>query len=360
MNKNKCRLFRIAVFTMIILMLSSSFITAYSISEETFEEASVSCYTNNETTVYLGGHPFGVRFYTEGITVVGFSDVETESEDKSPAFNAGLREYDVIISVNSKAISSAKDFTDITESSEGNPIAVDYKRMGKIYSTSFSPVLCTSDGKYKTGMWIKDSTAGIGTLTYIMPETNAFAGLGHSICDSNTGDILKMTKGIVLNVTIDGVEKSSPGKPGELKGVFSGEKTGSLTLNCEEGIFGILNQLPDSFSDDTVISIAKSQDITEGEATIRCTIDSDGPKDYAVNLTSIDFDEATNKNYVIEIVDERLIEKTGGIVQGMSGSPIIQNEKLIGAVTHVFISDPLKGYGISIDNMLNSMPEILK
>ncbi len=350
MNNRKILLFRTAVIINIFILIFSM----------TTAVSGVSSSAAAESSVYLGGAPFGVKFYSEGVTVVGFSDVETESEDKSPAFNAGLREYDVILAVNSITISTAKDFTDITENCEGRAIAVDYKRMGQIYSTSFSPVLCTSDGKYKTGMWIKDSTAGIGTLTYVTADTNAFAGLGHSICDSRTGDILKLTKGIVLNVNIDGVIKSTAGSPGELKGTFSGEKSGTLTLNCNEGVFGILNSLPLDASDETLIEIASEDEVHEGEANIRCTIDSEGPKFYKVSLTSMDFTETTNKNFVIEITDERLIEKAGGIVQGMSGSPIIQNGKLIGAVTHVFVTDPLKGYGISIKNMISSMPDILK
>ncbi len=313
-----------------------------------------------DDAVYLGGLPFGVRFYSEGITVVGFSDVDTDSENKSPAYNAGLREYDIILTVNSTPVSSAKDFITITENSNGNEIAIDFKRMGKIQSVSFAPVLCKTDGKYKTGMWIKDSTAGIGTVTYIVPETKAFAGLGHSICDARTGEVLKLTNGIVMDVEITGIDKGTAGTPGELKGTFSGEKAGSLTSNCNEGIYGVFNKLPDSISDGDIIFLATEDEISEGDAYIRCTLDESGPREYTVNLTHIDFNESTNKNYVIQITDPALIEKTGGIVQGMSGSPIIQNGKLIGAVTHVFISDPSKGYGISINNMVEHMPEILK
>lgn len=352
-------LLRMITTVTVFIIACSSFATVYGIDYETVSITNAERISNTATDVYIGGQPFGIKFYSEGITVVGFSDVETEDENKSPAYNAGLREYDVIISVNSTVINSAKDFTDITENSNGTAIAVDYKRMGKIYSTTFSPVLCTSDGKYKTGMWIKDSTAGIGTITYIVPETLSFAGLGHSICDSQTGEILKLNKGIVLGVNIDGIEKSVPGDPGELKGTFYGEKAGSLTSNCNEGIFGLLNTVPNGV-DEERIKIANRNEISEGAASIRCTVDEEGPKDFSVNLLTLDFDESTNKNYVIEITDQLLIEKTGGIVQGMSGSPIIQNGKLIGAVTHVFISDPLKGYGINIENMINSMPEILK
>lgn len=310
--------------------------------------------------VYLGGIPFGVKFFTDGITVVGFSDVDTDSENKSPAYNAGIRENDVIISVNNAAVSSVDDFISAAEKSQGNSIEVGYKRLGKVYSASFSPVLSKSDNKYKTGMWIKDSTAGIGTITYVIPETRAFAGLGHSICDSSTGEILKLTKGVVMDVEVSGIEKSTPGTPGELKGSFSSDKIGTLSENTSEGIYGVFSEIPESLSEDDIIEVADRGDVKEGAALIRCTVEDGKTDEYEVNLSQINFDEDSNKNYVIEVTDQRLIEKTGGIVQGMSGSPIIQNGKLVGAVTHVFISDPKKGYGISIENMLESMPDILK
>ena len=310
--------------------------------------------------VYLGGMPFGVKFYTEGITVVGFSDVDTDGGNKSPAYNAGMRENDIIISVNNAAVSSVEDFILAAEKSEGAPIDVGYRRLGKIYSVTFSPVLSKSENKYKTGMWIKDSTAGIGTVTYIVPETKAFAGLGHSICDASTGEILKLTRGVVMDVEISGIEKSVPGTPGELKGSFSSEKTGTLSENTSEGIYGVFAEIPRGLDEGDIIEIADRCEVKEGAALIRCTLEDGVTGEYEVNLSEINFDESSNKNYVIEVTDPRLIEKTGGIVQGMSGSPIIQNGKLVGAVTHVFISDPKKGYGISIENMLESMPEILK
>lgn len=309
---------------------------------------------NTKKTVLVGGNPFGIKFYSEGITVVGFSDVDTDSSTKSPAYDAGLRENDVILNVNSKAIGGIEDFLEITTSSKGEPICVDYKRLGKVYSTSFSPVLSNSENKYKTGMWVKDSTAGIGTVTYIIPETRVFAGLGHSINDSSTGELLKLTKGIVTNVEITGVEKGKDGRPGELKGDFSSGKIGSLVSNTSVGIFGVYSSIPDCVNEDCLTVVADKTEISEGSAKIRCTVCDGGAKEYDVNLVSIDFNEESNKNFVIEVTDPTLISLTGGIVQGMSGSPIIQNGKLIGAVTHVFISDPTKGYGIFIENMLNA------
>lgn len=305
--------------------------------------------------VYLGGIPFGIKLYTEGITVVGFSDVDTDAKIKSPAYEAGIRENDIIINVNSKAILAVDDFLNITESSKGEPICVDYKRSGKVYSATFSPVLSKSENRYKTGMWVKDSTAGIGTVAYINPKDGSFAGLGHSICDTKTGEILKMTKGVVTDVEITGVEKGEKGSPGELKGNFLQGKRGSLVSNTPVGVFGVYGKIPELITDSDLMEIATASDIVIGSAKIRCTIGAEGPKEYEINLCSLNLNDETNKNFIIEITDKNLIDTTGGIVQGMSGSPIIQNGKLIGAVTHVFISDPTKGYGISIENMVKGM-----
>lgn len=368
-NVNKKCFKRITASLLLILTLFQASLTSIGAAESvsdiseqkafTYKDEAVTAATQ-PSDVYIGGIPFGIKFYSEGITVVGFSEVDTDSKTKSPAYDAGLRENDVIINVNSKLITGVEDFLCITESSKGEPISVDYKRMGKVYSTSFSPVLSKSENKYKTGMWVKDSTAGIGTVTYIMPETKAFAGLGHSICDSKTGEILKMTKGIVTDVEISGVEKGVEGTPGELKGTFSSKKTGTLVSNTPVGIFGIYNSIPSNITENNLIKVADESEIVPGEAKILCTLGKEGSGEYDVNVTSVDFNEASNKNYVIEVTDPDLINLTGGIVQGMSGSPIIQNGKLIGAVTHVFISDPRKGYGISIGNMIRNMPDMLR
>ena len=337
-------IFKITSFVMLALMFSSAAkVGAAGAQSFTAAKSENGAQSPSADKVLLGGMPFGVKFYTEGITAVGFSDVDTDSDNKSPAYNAGIRENDIIISVNNQTVSSVEDFIRAAENSSGAPIKVEYRRLGKIYTVSFSPVLSKSEGKYKTGMWIKDSTAGIGTVTFIVPETKAFAGLGHSICDAATGEILKLTRGVVMDVDICGVEKSAAGAPGELKGSFSNEKIGELSKNTSEGIYGIFSKMPkargengsDYFGDtNNLIEIGGKGDAKEGAAHIICTVEDGASEEYEVNISQVNFDSETNKNYVIEVTDPRLIEKTGGIVQGMSGSPIIQNGKLIGAVTH--------------------------
>ena len=211
-----------------------------------------------------------------------------------------------------------------------------------------------SDERYKAGLWIRDSTAGIGTVTFIDPATGAFAGLGHGICDSDTGELVKPGRGIVVNVAISGVEKGQAGAPGELRGYFSSGKIGSLTGNTECGVFGVFAELPEGMSGDAkAIPAATSAETHDGDAEIICTSDS-GTGRYKVRISGIDRSGRPVKNFVVTVTDPDLIAKTGGIVQGMSGSPIIQDGKLIGAVTHVLVNSPEKGYGIFIDNMLTA------
>lgn len=338
----------------LLLILSAEFLITTSFTANVNSAEIVT--TENDASEYevlAGGIPFGVKFFTEGIKIIGFTSVDTEAENKSPAYNAGLRENDIIMNINCVPVGKSEDFIKTVEECNGNPLAVDYKRSGKIFSAVITPVISKTDGKYKTGMWIKDSTAGIGTLTYIIPETKAFAGLGHSICDGTSGDILKFNGGIITSVTINSVSLGKKGTPGELKGTFAPEKIGTIKKNCDVGVFGIYSKLPEAAAQCKIMKIANEKEITNGPAKMMCTIDESGIKEYDIIISETDFSEPSNKNYVIQVCDPELIGKTGGIVQGMSGSPIIQSGKLIGAVTHVFINDPTKGYGIYIKKMLS-------
>jgi len=307
--------------------------------------------------VYLGGIPFGIRLYSGELRVIGFTKIDSENGDESPAYDAGIRENDVIISVNGKAVRTASELIDACESCGGKEITLECIRGKETMTFSFKPSLSESENKYKTGMWIKDSTAGIGTMTYIVPDTCAFAGLGHCIYNNRTGELENAENGTVMDVEITGVDKGSEGDPGELSGKFMQKKIGTLAANTEEGVFGLLTEIPELIGKDDLVTVKSCG--KEGDAEIRCTLTDNKPQLYSIKITSVKPDEETNKNYVIEVTDDKLIEETGGIVQGMSGSPIIQDGKLIGAVTHVFVNDPKKGFGISMENMEKGMPEIL-
>ena len=303
--------------------------------------------------VYPGGMPFGIKFITEGVTIVGFSDVKTAKKSENPAASAGLRLGDTIVSINGRKIIDASELTSIVEASAGNPLTVDYIRDGNKCSLTLTPALSASDGKYKTGLYVRDNGAGIGTVTFIMPETLSFAGLGHGICDSGTGKLVPIQRGSVVDVTVSGVVRGLVGSPGEIKGYFSSGKIGTLLTNTECGVYGVFATLPKNASTQTV-PIGKSTDVKEGEAYIYCTLAGNKVEKYKVRLENIRYGEQGNKCFNVKITDSSLLRQTGGIVQGMSGSPIIQNGKIVGAVTHVLINDPTTGYGIFIENMLNA------
>lgn len=302
--------------------------------------------------VYPGGIPFGVKIYMEGLLVSGFSDIDVESGTDSPAYDAGIRTNDILRKINGNVIHSISDLVDTVEKSNGQQVTVEYTHNGKSCVAAFAPAFSVSEKKYKTGMWVKDSTSGIGTVTYVIPDTNEFAGLGHGICDGDTGALIQMSRGIITEATITGAEKGLPGTPGELRGYFSSSKKGAVIANTNRGIFGVMTSLPAALPEG-LIEIGNKKEITEGEAYIWSTIGEGRPQKFSIEIYDIDRSAKDGKCFSVRVTDEALIEKTGGIVQGMSGSPIIQNGKLVGAVTHVLISDPMQGYGIFIENMLD-------
>lgn len=305
-------------------------------------------------TVSPGGMPFGVKFYTSGVTVVGFCDVETASGLKNPAAAAGLREKDTILSVDGEALSGASELTDRIENSEGRTLTVSGLRAGRPFSVSLTPAYCPAEARYKTGVWVRDSGAGIGTVTFVIPGTDAFAGLGHGICDPETGKLIPIKRGTVSDVTISSVVKGVPGTPGELKGYFSGGRVGTLLGNSLCGVWGVFSDTPDSLGEE--IPIGLRDDLREGDAEILSTVSGGTPKRYAVKISQINRDATGPKCFTVTVTDPELLAVTGGIVQGMSGSPILQDGKLVGAVTHVLVNDPTTGYGIFLENMLTTMP----
>lgn len=287
--------------------------------------------------VCVGGIPFGVKFYSQGIMIVGFSEIETENGIETPAWDAGLRINDIITRVNGSEVETAGEFIGMIENADDG-ISVTYLRNGDENTVSFVPSVSKEDGKRKTGMWIRDTTAGIGTVTYICPETGEFAGLGHGICDIESGKLLKMERGIVVDVMISGINKGISGTPGELKGYFTSDRSGVLLGNTMCGVYGVLSDVPWERIPET-LEIAHRNEVHTGEAYIWCTLAGNCPQKYSIKITDIRQTSVDdNRSFSVEVTDERLLERTGGIVQGMSGSPIIQDGKLIGAVTHVCVN----------------------
>ncbi len=314
------------------------------------KNVSVSVY--DDMRLIPGGMPFGIKFTTNGVLVVGIGEIETENGYVGPAKASGMQVKDIIVKANGQSINSNEEFTQIIESSNGSPIDMSVLREGKEYSMKISPVADKTDGRYKAGLWIKDSTAGIGTVTFIVPNDNTFGGLGHGVCDTETSVLMPFGKGNVCDVNISGVTKGQSGTPGELRGFFANNETGKLYKNTVCGVFGKFDTPPKNLREPLPIGL--KSELIEGPAQVICTTAENTPTVYEIEIVKINRDSGENKNFIVKVTDERLLEKTGGIVQGMSGSPIIQNGKLVGAVTHVLINDPTKGYGIFIENMLGA------
>ena len=298
--------------------------------------------------VIPGGESFGVRLYTRGVVVVGMSDVDADGGGVNPAKNAGLREGDVILSIAGNPVNSTEDVAAIFEGSNGEMVTLQCKRKNGEFNVEFSPVYSKSEQRYKAGLWVRDSSAGIGTMSFYVPAGNVFAGLGHGICDVDTGGLLPLMSGDIVKSRITGCYKGANGAPGELCGVFeSGDPIGTLTLNSEIGVYGKLLYDPAG----EAIPVALPQEISTGRAQIITTVDGTQKESYDAEITKIYYNGDGQKNMVIKITDGRLLEKTGGIVQGMSGSPIIQNGMLAGVITHVFVNNPSHGYAIFAQNM---------
>ena len=297
--------------------------------------------------LYPGGIPFGVKFLTDGVIVTQVCDVRTADGAKCPAKSAGIMPGDIIVEVNGQIVTDASHLSDVAERSGGAKLTVTYIRDGKRCSATVTPVRAAEDGKYKTGLCIRDSGAGIGTVTYIVPETLSFGGLGHGICDGQTGKIIPMERGSVVGVTISGVVKGLSGSPGEVRGYFSSGKTGTLLKNTECGVFGAFASLPSGLMSEP-LPVGMRNEVKVGKAYIYSTLDGTTPAKYEIEISDIRINSNTNKCFTIKVTDPALIAKSGGIVQGMSGSTIIQNGKIVGAVTHVLVNDPTTGYGIFI------------
>lgn len=301
-----------------------------------------------------GGMNFGVRMLTDGVMVVGLSEVTSGGKVCNPAADAGIKEKDVITEIDGKKVSSVAELTALFEASGGREVRVTCRRGEEKKEFCITPVRADADGKYKTGIWVRDTSSGIGTVTFIVPGTGAFGALGHGICDPDTGALSPLSRGTVTDVVISNIVKGSVGTPGELRGYLCGEKKGTVISNTDCGVYGVLS----NYREGNAIPVAPASEVRTGKASIYCTLEDGKRQEYEIEITSLN-QKGKTKSFTVKVTDPALLEKTGGIVQGMSGSPVLQNGKLVGAVTHVFIHDPTGGYGIFIENMLDEMPQSL-
>ena len=304
-----------------------------------------------ENEFYIGGMTAGFTLSAGGVEIIGLNEVSSEDGMHRPAEEAGIRVGDCILAVDSIRVKSIADLNAALERSGGKTIKLTVSRGGDTADVEVTPVKDKKTDKYKIGILIRDTLSGIGTVTYIQKDTLRFGALGHSVCDESNNQ-LEISDPKVYLCSVVGVNKGVRGRAGELRGLFINDKplAGADTV-CETGLYGTFESDYDFSQLETVCSAPLSE-ATIGKAVIYSTVNGTCPQQYEISIAKVDAGNRENKNFVIKITDEKLIEQTGGIVQGMSGSPILQNGKLIGAVTHVFLNDPTRGYGIGIEKML--------
>lgn len=295
---------------------------------------------NKKETLYLipGGDVFGIKIKEEHVTV-------SEVQDGS-----ALKRGDKILSVNGTDIKNAQDITAALKSCRGGTVKIDIIRGGEKMTLTVIPKY--EDGAYRLGITLRKSACGIGTVTFIEPQTHLFGGLGHGVCDAENGAPVEIGSGEATGVILGGVTRGEVGKPGELSGVLNKRSIGSIISNNECGVFGIMDDVDIDIQ--APIPVGCKTELHTGEAEIISTVKSGKKAKYKIEITEIDTTSTGSKSFKIKVKDPTLIALTGGIVRGMSGSPIIQDGKLIGAVTHVMVANPTEGYGIFIENMLNA------
>lgn len=293
------------------------------------------------------GETVGIEAVTDGLLVAALSKVETASgSEASPAADAGVLPGDIIVRVGSTDVRTAEDFAAATKTLDGSEVELTLLRDEKTVQLGVTPVQGT-DGAYRLGLWLRGGVSGIGTVTYYDPETGEYGALGHSITDADTGVLLPISEGSICEATVSGVVKGERGKAGELQGSYDASASiGTVRENTEHGIFGTAG----GFGGEA-IPVAEPGEIVSGAATILANVCGDEVKEYDVEIT---LQNSNDDRLLVTVTDPELLEATGGIVQGMSGSPIIQNGKLVGAVTHVLVSDPTRGYGVTICAMQES------
>lgn len=336
--------------------IQSSQVGAYSVDLKLFGKFTlkqINIDVIDSVEVMPSGMPIGIYVNTDGVLVLGTGDVaSSDGMNYEPALNI-LKSGDYIVAIDDTAVSTIDDVMDCINKSNGDSMEFSVRRNGEIIKLKVIPVKST-DGNYKVGVWIREDTQGIGTLTYTTTD-NKFGALGHPITDMDTGTVLEISQGSIFTTQIIDIVKGKSGEPGEILGIInqnSKNKLGTINSNTTQGIYGELGENKKKIKQGEVMDIVLKQNIKLGKAYIRCMVENE-IKDYEIEIEKINLNpSAENKGMVIRITDERLLKVTNGIIQGMSGSPIIQDNKLIGAVTHVFIQDSTKGYGTFIENMI--------
>ena len=328
-----------------LFLLGATLPLAFTINNESFKTAYA-----EDKTVYVGGMAAGFTLKTGAVQLIGVCDVVSNGKSCSPAAQAGLKAGDMITKVAGIQVETVQELNEIINKSKGNKLNFQIQRGEETFDCEITPLLDKLNNKYKIGVLVRDNVSGVGTLTYIDKKSGRFGALGHSVAGEKK-QTMQVSDGWVYECNIVGVHKGVRGRAGELKGMFLHDtQLGKAEKLCDCGIFG---EMYEGFSvKDLPVAQASSQTVKPGAAYIYSTVTGVCPSRYEIEIIKVDKSNKENKNYVIKIVDEDLIEKTGGIVQGMSGSPILQEGKLVGAITHVFLNDPTRGYGIEIEALM--------
>lgn len=296
------------------------------------------------------GIPFGIKLFSGIVTVVGTYNVDTANGVCNPAQAAGIQKGDSILSINGEAVVQAEQVLEIIAQAEGDPLSFRILRDDTTFDTCMIPAKSIREGIWKSGLEVCSSMSGLGTMTFYNPSNHTFGGLGHAVAE--TGESSLTATGEIVPAQINGIKKGVKGVPGTLQGSFSFGSWGSLTVNDETGVFGILDRLPDVIG---TVPVCMKQEVKAGEAQLLTTIDGNKPQLFDIRIDQVSYnDSSQTHNMIITVTDPDLLQKTGGIVQGMSGSPILQDGKLAGAISHVFIENPSKGYAIFAENMFKT------
>ena len=332
-----------------LLLLAAAVILALAMTPAT--QAAESQPSKTRAVIPLG-RAVGIKLFAQGVLVVGLSDISTEQGLASPARACGLQKGDVITHINDTQVNSIEEVQTILQDLEGQEMELTVVRDETSQEVTTRAAQCSADGAYKLGAWIRDSMAGIGTLTFVDPETGLFGTLGHGINDVDTSVLMTLQSGAITPASVAGVVKGMNGRPGELRGAFSSSQDlGTLYANTECGVFGHLSDLSDLSG--TPVPVAQAEEVHTGAATILTNVSGTEVEEYAVEILKVYSDAGDTRDLMLRVTDPALLEKTGGIVQGMSGSPILQDGKLVGAVTHVLIDHADRGYGILAQRMLD-------
>lgn len=314
-----------------------------------------------KTKVVPMGNLIGAKLYTSGVLVVGMSEIQGDDQQKhKPYEGSGIEEGDMIVEMDSKKIANTDELVETVNSSKGKAIQIKYVRNDEIITTGIQPIK-SEDNEYKLGLWVRDAAAGVGTLTFYEPSTGKFAALGHGIVDVDTGDIINIANGELVTSNLVAIKKGEKGTPGEIKGsIDSGVTIGNISKNTNFGVFGLVSNKNNlNLNGTKEYEVALRSEIQTGEAEIICELENGKKERYKIEISKIyTSNNYDNKSMMIKITDERLLQKTGGIIQGMSGSPIIQNGKFVGAITNVLVSDPTTGYAIFGDLMVKQMKSV--